>query len=126
MERKVLDWIDYVCDDIPQLDKQVVIKAFESGQITLKEFEDIGIVCYLTIIGFTGKKEFIEVMFYIKQEKRNLINLNRMLAFLESIAKKENCDIIKIGGNSEYNDEAFLKYLKRKGYSIDVVKKEVK
>lgn len=126
MERKLLDWIDYVCNDIPQLDKAVVIKAFESGHITLKEFEDIGIVCYLTITGFTGKKELIEVMFYIKPDKRSLINLNRMLTFLESIAKKEKCDIIKIGGNSGYHDKAFLKYLQRKGYSLDVLKKEIK
>jgi hypothetical protein len=126
MEKKFLKWFDLVCEELPHLDKQLIIDSFKSGHVFFEEFEDKGFVCYMIINNFTKQRELDEMFVYLKPEFRNIVNLNKIIGLLENLAKKQKCDIIKIGANSRYKDDSFIKYLLRKGYKTDVVKKEVK
>lgn len=84
--------------------------------------------CYCFYVIFTeinGKKTLAELFIYTPKESRNSLDFVRMIKFLENEAKKNNCSVIKFGGNYRQTDNRLCEYLIKKGYGIDTVYKEI-
>lgn len=128
MTDKILQWIDDVCFEFPQLNKEISKQYILNPMSQIVFFNedgiDKGVICYIETIGFFGKKEFLELFFYLKPQYRNLKTLNNLLNFFEDLAK--DCDIIKIGANILFKDDKFIKFLERKGYKHDTLYKQLR
>ena len=128
MTDKVLQWIDDICLEFPQLNKEITKQYILNPMSKIAFFEEDGIekgvVCFVETISFLGKKEFLELFFYLKPQYRNLKTLNNLLKFFEDLAK--DCDIIKIGANILFKDDKFIKFLERKGYKHDTLYKQLR
>ena len=73
-----------------------------------------------------GGKCLAEVIFYVRKENRGNIRLIReYFKNIEKIAKQNNCTSVKIGSNIGYNDDGFIKLLKRFGYTDDTMVKYI-
>ena len=98
----------------------------DNGLLQFFTIDDTGIFAYLITEDFRGDKVLSELMVYIRKEYRGKISL--VLQYIkkaESIARDNECSVIKIGGNIGYKDQKFLNLLKRLGYIDDTVAKYI-
>lgn len=118
------EYFDYATKEFPYLNKTLIQNLFFQDSMKTIYYENKGIFCYCELKGFTGEREAVEMFFYIKPQYRNLKNLSRMLQHIEN--KLKEFDKIKIGANILYKDNKFIDFLKRKGYLVDTVYKQLK
>jgi len=124
MERSFLDKVNYWLEEA-NVDKSVA-EIFEANKDKIEiEESDKGVLAYAIMPDFKGGKSLIEIFLYLKREYRILTNVNTMMIRLEEIAKDKGCNSICIGSNYGYKDLKFIRFLERRGYRTDTLKKEI-
>jgi hypothetical protein len=125
-------WLDIIYSEIkftsnlPEVKKSIYVLA-DIKMLHILAIDGTGIFTYAVGTDFMGGTELSEVMFYIRKEYRgNLRLVKRYIDTIEDIAKKLNCNSIKIGANIGYKDQSFLKLLERWGYKHEVLSKKIK
>lgn len=125
MERKLLTiakWVEEAGLNNPEAVAQIYSLAEQMQIIDDEE----SVVAYIVGPDFKGKKVISELFFYIKPEARSIKKLNNMLEKLEERCIIEGCEEVKVGSNFGYKDDMFVKYLYRKGYKTDSLRKKIR
>jgi hypothetical protein len=122
-------WIDLIDEDLHCLNNKgevlgLMNKLSESGNLKVLSINNTGVFAYMIVPDFRGSKCLAEIIFYIRKESRGDLKLvKKYINKIEDIARENNCLSVKIGGNIGYNDDSFIKLLKRWGYGDDTVAK---
>ena len=125
-------WMGVIQEDIHLFDnfdsvKHRIEKLRDADLLRYFTIKNTGIFAYIITDDFTGGRSLLELMFYIRKGNRGSIRLViEYIKMAEQIAFDTNCDSVKIGSNSGYNDAAFLKLLKRLDYVDDTLSKRIR
>lgn len=126
MVRTKIEWFKLISEEFKLVDKELSMSLVVDNENTkIVNFKDKGVVAYLQTKDFVGVETFYVVSLYLLKNKRSLRALNDLLDFMETFAVQCNCTKIILGANAEFKEDSFNKYLKRKGYSIENMKKEL-
>lgn len=85
-----------------------------------------GVTAYVITDDFKGGTCVSELFTYILPKYRGNIRLFKtLLNHLESAAEINKCSCVQLSGNTGYNDEGFVRVLKRFGYKLNGATKEM-
>lgn len=124
-------WVDLIDEELNcfsnvETTKSLIKQLRDNDELKIITIDNTGIFTYVITPDFKGGRCLSEIIFYIRKEDRGSLSLvKKYLKTVEDIARREHCNSIKIGANTGYNDESFLRLLKIFGYVDDTVCKYI-
>lgn len=122
---KIEEFLNLVLNEFPFLDKETVTNYWHLPILKFEFLDDIGVIAYIIVPNYEGKKEFQVAEFYLKKEFRTLKNLNKLYDLVVQLAKKNECKNILMGLHTKHKSESFFKFLSRKGFKLSTMNKEI-